>query len=119
MIDYMIPQMLNEYKTNFVKMLHGKTVNLYRKSGQSKTLSTDFWPTGFIFIFSIGKTCAKKLVREWTSFFAHEARYRLCGASDSCEGEQPEEDARHPISQEQEEKDFTTQKSFALSVTIL
>ena len=31
MIDYMIPQMPGEYKTNFVKMLHGKTVNLYKE----------------------------------------------------------------------------------------
>ena len=56
------------------------------------------------------------------SFFAHEARYRLCGTeADSCEGEQPEEEkALHPISLiQQEEKDFSLKKRLSLSVTIL
>ena len=33
MIDYTIPQMRSDYKTNFAKSLRKKTVILYRKSG--------------------------------------------------------------------------------------
>jgi len=62
----------------------------------------------------------KKARPERTSFFAHEAGYRLCGTWITTVKENSRRrmaDTRY--SKKQEEKDFMIQKGLALSVTIL
>ena len=116
MIVYIISQKPGKYKTNFIKPSQRKTDILYRefaaKSHFILEMLADLLNSG----------CKKAHPCFRMSFFAHEARYRLCGTvADSCEGEQPEEEkALHPISLiQQEEKDFSLKKRSSLSVTIL
>lgn len=88
MIVYIISQKPGKYKTNFIKPSQRKTDILYRefaaKSHSILEMLADLLNSG----------CKKAHPCFRMSFFAHEARYRLCGAGGtvSCEGEQPEEE---------------------------
>ena len=110
MIVYIISQMPAKYKTNFIKLSQRKTDILYREIAAK---------SHFIFEKSVKCPvlgCKKAHPCFRMSFFAHEARYRLCGAGTvSCEGEQPEEEVpgTRYLFLKQEEKDFMNQKGVA------
>ena len=115
MIVYIISQKPGKYKTNFIKPRQRKTDILYRefaaKSHFILEMLADLLNSG----------CKKAHPCFRMTFFAHEARYRLCGAGglSAVKENSRRRMADTRYSKKQEEKDFMIQKGLALSVTIL